>query len=251
MTILCYHAVQPGWTSPMSMEPDAFAEHCVWLARHKSVLPLQQAVHRLDRTGRLPRGCTALTFDDGFEGLHEHALPVLSRHRLPATVFLVAQTLSPEGQGVDWVDSARGQRLSTLTVDQVLEMQSEGVAFESHSFAHLDLTRLSFAECVRDLTESRELLESLLGRPVRLLAYPRGRHNEDVRTAASRAGYTHAFTLPEGREPVGPYSVPRVGIYQGNGVSELRIKSARPYLRLRTGPAYDVVRGARRTKAAS
>jgi peptidoglycan/xylan/chitin deacetylase (PgdA/CDA1 family) len=247
MTILCYHAVQPGWASPMAVEPEAFAEHCAWLANRRTVVPLGEAVTRLDRSCRLPRGMAALTFDDGFSGLQEHALPALTRYAIPAAVFLVAQTLAPPGKAVDWVDTAPVEELTTLSVDQVHEMQSAGVQFESHSYAHADLTRLSFEDCVRDLRTSRELLESLLRRPVRFLAYPRGRHNEAVRAAARRAGYSHAFTLPESREAPGPYAVPRVGIFRGNGVRDLRIKSARPYLGVRTGPAYRLARTARRS----
>ena len=250
MTILCYHAVEPGWTSPLAMDPTAFAEHCDWLVRRKTVLPLRHAVTRLDGSGRLPRGLTALTFDDGFSGLHQHAWPVLSRLGVPATVFLVAQTLTAAGQPVDWVDTSPSYELTTLSLEQVLEMQSAGISFESHSCSHADLTQLSFEDCVRDLRESRELLESLLGRLVRLLAYPRGRHNAAVRSAARRAGYSHAFTLPETREEPGPYSVPRVGLYHGNGLTDLRIKSARPYLQLRTGPAYLLTARARRTARA-
>jgi len=231
--------------------PEALAEQCTWLTRHKTVLPLQDAVARLDRTGRLPRGTTALTFDDGFASLHEHALPVLQRLRLPWTVFLVAQTLTPGGQRVDWVDTPPDHELATLTLDQVRQMQAAGVSFESHSYSHADLTTLSYDDCVRDLRESRELLEDLLGRPVRLLAYPRGRHNEDVRTAARRAGYSHAFSLPETREPSGPYAVPRVGVHHGNGLAHLRIKSARPYVNLRTGAAYRIGQRARRTTKAA
>lgn len=249
MTVLCYHSVQPEWPSPLAVDPVSFAEHCTWLERRRNVLPLLDAVGRLDRSGRLPRGLAALTFDDGFSGLYDHAMPTLTRHRLPATVFLVAQTLTEAGQPVDWVDTAYGHELTTLTRDQVLEMQSVGLDFQSHSYAHLDLTRLSFGACVQDLRESRELLESLLGRAVRLLAYPRGRHDEKVRTAAARAGYTHAFALPDGPEPVGPYSIPRVGIYRGNGVRNLRIKSARPYLPLRTGRAHDLAQRLGRTTA--
>jgi peptidoglycan/xylan/chitin deacetylase (PgdA/CDA1 family) len=249
MTILCYHAVQPGWHSPMSVAPEVLDRQCSWLGRHRRVLPLTEAVHRLDVHGRLPRGEAALTFDDGFRSLHQHALPVLARHRLPATVFLVARTLTPPGQPVDWVDPPRPEHLPTLTLEEVHEMQDAGFRFESHSARHADLTTLGYDECVRDLRESRELLESLLGHEVRLLAYPRGRHDADVRAAAERAGYTHAFTLPDQREHVGPYAVPRVGVFGGNGVWHLRLKVARPYLGLRTSPSYDVVRGVRRTAA--
>lgn len=242
MTILCYHAVEPAWRSPLAVTPGEFAQHCEWLLRRKTVLPLQEALARLDGAWRLPRGTTALTFDDGFSSLFEHALPVLARHRLPATVFLVANTLTQAGQRVDWVDTPPEHELSTLTPDQVQEMQANGIRFESHSSTHADLTGLSFEACVRDLTESREVLEAVVGHPVRLLAYPRGLHNEEVRRAARRAGYTHAFTLPERREAAGPFAVPRVGIYRGNGVRVLGVKAGQQYLDIRTGGAYRLVR---------
>lgn len=241
MTILCYHAVDPDWGSPLAVDPLSFAEQCNWLTQHRQVVSLQDAVGRLDGSGRLPRGMAALTFDDGFSSLYDHAMPILRRYGLPATVFLVAKTLSAGGQSVDWVDFTAGHELSTLNRDQVLEMQSAGVDFESHSYAHLDLTTLGFSNCVDDLRDSRELLESVLGRPVSLLAYPRGRHNDEVRKAAARAGYRNAFTLPEGGEAVGPFSIPRVGVYRGNGMRILRVKAARPYLTMRTSRAYRLV----------
>ena len=242
MTILCYHSVQPDWVSPLAVEPRVFAAQCAWLARHRRVLPLEQAVPRLDRSWRLPRGHAVLTFDDGFAALHEHALPVLLRHRLPATVFLVAETLTPEGRPVDWVDTPPPYPLRTLTADQVLEMQEAGVAFASHSYSHFDLTSLTLQECVADLRRSRELLEDLLKQRVPYLAYPRGRHDETVRTAAAQAGYVRSFSLPERREHVGPHAVPRVGVYQHNGQRTFRTKTLRSYLPVRTGAAWGTAR---------
>jgi len=242
MTILCYHSVEPAWESPLAVHPDSFERHCSWLARRRQVLPLREAVNCLDGSGRLPRGTAALTLDDGFAALHEHALPILRRHRLPATVFLVAQTLTPEGRAVDWVRTPPPWPLRTLSIEQVLEMQSAGVDFQSHSWAHHDLPELDQEACTGDLRRSRELLEDVLGRSVPLLAYPRGLHDEGVREAAARAGYTHALALPEGPEPVSRYAVPRVGIYRGNGVASLRVKSSRSYLRARNGSARRLVR---------
>lgn len=246
MTVLCYHAVEPCWTAPMSIEPAAFARHAEWLARHRAVVPLRQVLDRLDRRGRLPGRRVALTFDDGFESVQEHALPVLRRLGLPATVFLVAKTLDGSGAAVDWVDHPPAYPLSTLTREQVREMQRAGVEFESHSYAHADLTGLGHEASVRDLRDSRELLGDLLGRRVTLLAYPRGRHDDQVRAAARKAGYTHAFALPEGPEEPGRYAVPRVGIYHDNTVGHLRLKVAGPYLAARSAAVAAKRRLARR-----
>jgi len=233
VTILCYHAVDPDWRSPMSVHPADFVKQAAWLAKHRRVLPLAAAVDRLDRSGRLPPGTAVMTFDDGFTSVLEHALPVLQRHRLPATVFLVAETLTPAGRAVDWVRTPPPFPLRTLSRDQVLWMRDAGVDFESHSWAHHDLPDLDPSACERDLRDSRELLEDLLGGPVTALAYPRGLHDHLVRAAAARAGYAVAVALPEHAEQPGPYAVPRVGVYGGNGLRTLRLKSARSYLPLR------------------
>ena len=244
MSILCYHAIDPTWRSALAVSPDVFAQHCAWLGRHRRVASLTEVVGRMNGSARLPPGVSVLTFDDGFAGVHTHALPLLLQHRLPATMFLVAETLTAGGRPVDWVDDPPRQPLATLSPNQVLEMRDAGIQFGSHSFAHHDLTVLGEDECERDLRASRELLEDLLARPVRWLAYPRGRHNEQVRRAAARAGFSHAFSLPEGPEPNGPHAVPRVGVWAHDRPASLRLKTADWYLRVRTSRIYRFTRAA-------
>jgi peptidoglycan/xylan/chitin deacetylase (PgdA/CDA1 family) len=242
VSILCYHAVDPDWSSPLSILPTEFEAHCAWLARHRHVMGVAEAAVRIALSGRLARGRVAISFDDGFGSVFHHAFPSLMRHRLSATVFLVAQTLTPEGRPVDWVDDPPAWRLAPLGLEEVREMQRAGIRFGSHSYAHHDLTALSEAECERDLRASRELLEDLLEARVTLLAYPRGLHDERVQRAAARAGFAHALTLPDRRQPVEPYAIPRVGIYPGNGTMILRAKTSRWYLPVRTNRAFPILR---------
>lgn len=243
MTILCYHGIDPTWRSPLAVTPAAFDDHCEWLARHRHVLALEAAVERLDRTGRLPRGTTAITFDDGFRNVVQHALPALRRHGLPATVFVVAETLTPAGRVVDWVDTPPDDdALETLTLEELRELQDGGVTIGSHSYSHRILTTLSPKECEDDLRRSRELLEDLLERPVPFVAYPRGYHDEAVRDAAARAGFKNGFSLPETPEARGPFAVPRVGVYPGNDTRALGFKTGRWYLPARTGRTYPWIR---------
>jgi peptidoglycan/xylan/chitin deacetylase (PgdA/CDA1 family) len=232
LSILCYHSLDPGWASPLAVPPGVFATHVSWLSRRRDVVDAGRAALAMSPHGTLPGKMSALTFDDGYADLYDHALPILRRHRLPATVFLVAATLS-EGRPVDWVDDPPARELRTLTGDQVLEMQDAGVAFGSHSRAHLDLTSLSYEDCVADLKSSRETLEDVLGRRVTLLAYPRGRHDPDVRRAAAAAGYELAFSLPEGAEEISRLAIPRAGVYPHNGAATLRVKTMRSYVPLR------------------
>lgn len=234
MSILCYHAVDPTWESRLSVPPTLFERQCKWLARHRDVLPLERAAAIARPSGALPRATSAVTFDDGLDSLYEHAWPVLQRHGIPATIFLVAETLTPEGREVDWVDEPPPGGLKTLTREQVLEMRDAGMAFGSHSYAHRDLIELTDEECRRDLTRSKEVLEDLLDDPVRLLAYPRGLHNERVQVAARRAGYEYAFGTSKPPSVRGPLAIPRIGVYPGNPPSSLWLKSSSLYPPVRT-----------------
>lgn len=216
----------------MANTPEEFEDHCRWLSQRRELVDLGARPGDWRRV--LGARSVALTFDDGYAALHEHAFPLLSRYGVPAIVFLVAGTWTSEARKVDWVDDPPRYSLQTLTHDQALEMQERGITFGSHSFAHRDLTQLSDEECERDLRSAREVIEDVLGRRVPLLAYPRGRHTDRVRRAATRAGYSHAFTLPDKREIVDELRIPRVGIYRGNGLATLRTKIAPGYLRVRS-----------------
>ena len=232
MAILTYHAVNPEWQSPLSVDPDRFESHCAWLSRRHRVVPADEAAGRMVSSGKLPGRIVSITFDDGYEDLFDNALPALARHDLGATVFLVSATLTDK-RGVDWVNSPRGEPLRTLRLEQILEMQEAGVSFGSHSRIHHDLPELTDEECERDLKDSKEALEDLLGRQVSLLAYPRGLHDERVRGAAMRAGYSYAFGSSKPMGPVGRFSIPRVGVYGDEGLPSLALKTLAAYPRLK------------------
>ena len=71
------------------------------------------------------------------------------------------------------------------------------VTIGAHSDTHPSLAALSPAAQLRELTESRRTLESLVQRPVDLVAYPFGKPenvSRETRDAARHAGYLAAFT---------------------------------------------------------
>jgi len=238
MSILCYHTVEPTWSSTLSITPEVFDIHCRWLSRHRDVTDLDTAVARLDRRFRPVGRTSALTFDDGWTGVYHHAWPILRRHQLPFTLFVIANSLTDVGMSFSWVDNPPEESLEVLTLDQVRELHADGVNIASHSLAHDDLRTLGADKCLNDLVESREILEDLLEDHITTLAYPKGDHDAVVRSAAERAGYRAAFALPEQREPVSRFSIPRVGIYPGNTTRSLWIKTRRRYLDARLSRMY-------------
>lgn len=94
LTILCYHRVLPEishnsyYSSAIAVSQ--FSEQMDYLRRHYEVLPLEEALLRLD-AGTLPRRAVSITFDDGYRELMDAAFPVLWDLRLSAMVFLIVE----------------------------------------------------------------------------------------------------------------------------------------------------------------
>lgn len=99
--------------------------------------------------------------------------------------------------GVELPDAPPDQ-FSSLTWDQVCEMDSAGVEIGSHTMTHPILTRTTREKVRYELRESRARLEAQLGHTVELLGYPNGDHNAVVQEEAARAGYKCAVTADFG-----------------------------------------------------
>jgi len=86
--ILSYHRVNDA-RDPFfdSLPTEVFEQQMSHVARHYRVFSVEELTDRL-RRGGLPRNAVAITFDDGYRDNLTHAAPILSRHGLPATVFL-------------------------------------------------------------------------------------------------------------------------------------------------------------------
>jgi peptidoglycan/xylan/chitin deacetylase (PgdA/CDA1 family) len=222
MTILTYHAVDPDWSAPLSVPPERFARHLDWIGAHRRVVALEET---LTTHGRLSRGEVAITFDDGFSSVVDHALPALRTRGMRSTVFVVGAMLRPGAGPVTWVERPPSHPLRVMDAGLIRELDAEGVAFGCHSETHRDLTTLGYEACLDDLKRARGGLGDLLGRDVTTLAYPFGRHDATVRRAAADAGFRWAFAMAMPPREPGPHAIPRVGIYPNDDVARLRMKT--------------------------
>jgi peptidoglycan/xylan/chitin deacetylase (PgdA/CDA1 family) len=82
-----------------------------------------------------------------------------------------------------------------LGADQIRSLVDDGFELGFHTRDHESLELLGDAELASALTDGRERLEELTGRPLRTIAYPFGRADERVARAARDAGFTAGFTL--------------------------------------------------------
>jgi peptidoglycan/xylan/chitin deacetylase (PgdA/CDA1 family) len=105
LAIVMYHGVtaEPlpvfNWCQLAAAE---FARQVALLAQEYRVLPLSEVIARLEQRAPLPERAACITFDDGFRNVLTTACPILQRHQLPATVFLVTGAMGT-GQPA-WTD---------------------------------------------------------------------------------------------------------------------------------------------------
>lgn len=143
----------------------------------------------------IPAKHVLLMFDDGYDDLYTELLPVVVEQRYTPVVFLVADLIDRTNL---W-DQAKGLRArKLLALEQIREMQKCGVEFGSHSATHPLLTQLSDVQLRREVSDSKQRLEDLLGVEVVCFAYPYGDVDERVRGAVAEAGYRLAFTADPG-----------------------------------------------------
>ena len=140
LTVLTYHRVIPQQHQLFSsIEPGmrvstaSFDMHLQTLEEYFQPVRLIDWIEgRIDATSSATRYC-AITFDDGWRDNHDHALDVLSKHRFPATIFIVPDAI--EGKFLMWPLRLEriyndSRALSILARDSEQWLKSIGVSGE-------------------------------------------------------------------------------------------------------------------------
>ncbi|MGW7042945.1 polysaccharide deacetylase family protein [Streptomyces avermitilis] len=217
--ILMYHSIATApndATRVLSVAPEAFAEQMALLGDLK-ITPVStaQLAESWRSGGPLPERPVLITFDDGYEGVHRHALPVLTEHGFASTLFV----------STGWIRGAydTGGGLDTmLDWDQVRELADAQVEIGGHSHTHPQLDEIDDDALWFELLRCKEIIADELGtRPVSF-AYPYGYSSRRVREAVREAGFGQSLAVGNAlaRRRQGPYALRRVTVRRSTGVEE-------------------------------
>lgn len=224
--VLGYHTVSETWDHPAAVVPEQLARQVELLhAGGFRPVTFREAV-----AGPRDR-CVAITFDDAFLAVHEHALPLLTRFGMIATVFVPTDPVSTSRQlawdGFDGAGRGTAADMRSMSWDHLRDLAAHGWEIGSHTATHPHLRRVEPAVLDRELTASRAVCSAETGVPCTSLAYPYGEVDVRVRAAAQRAGYLAAAGLGPQWRRHDPLWWPRTGIYRDDDLSRFRLKTTR------------------------
>ncbi len=165
----------------MTVTPQTFEKQMQWLADHQYTpvsLDTFVQIVKGERTG--PQKPVVITFDDSNLNQYDVAVPILEKHYFTGVFYLITK----------YLDSP-----SMINRERVLDMQKRGMDIENHTVDHDALAELSDSRLDYELTESKRVLEELLGHPIHHLAYPLVSQNARVREHMAKAGYWTGTTM--------------------------------------------------------
>jgi peptidoglycan/xylan/chitin deacetylase (PgdA/CDA1 family) len=213
LRVLMYHKVSPRFRPELSVRTELFKRQQKFLAENFNVISLDQLEACLAGHTPLPDKAVLLTFDDGYRNNVSEAYPILAEFGHRAVIFIPT-------------DYVGGRTLyhdrHLVHPDPVVgwsEIKSALDVFEvgSHACSHRILRGLPREEVVKEVFNSKQILESSLGVPVRAFAYPNGGvsdFDETTEEIVSEAGYRFCFTtLPGTNRPgMNPLRLRRSGV---------------------------------------
>ncbi len=112
----------------------------------------------------------------------------------------------------------------TLTWEEVIEMNNNGIDFGSHGCSHRIMPGLTDAEIERELIESKRIIEGKLSREINLFSYPNGDYCNHIREMVLNCGYVCALAT-KGKKESEPdtnlYSLKRISVHEGVSVGPM------------------------------
>jgi peptidoglycan/xylan/chitin deacetylase (PgdA/CDA1 family) len=213
LRILFYHRVADD-PDPLAISPRRFTEQMDLLrAERYRVVDVVEAARLLATGDRLER-VVALSFDDGYRDVAEHALPVLEQRGFRATVFVATGVIDGTAT-FSWY----ARQPPVLSWSDIVALDGGPVlSFEAHTITHPNLTALERGAAEREIAGSKSALETRLGRAVPGFCYPAGLYGERERELVARAGFSAATTCePGANTPASdPLALRRIAIDGGD-----------------------------------
>lgn len=182
--VLLYHKVG-GDADNLTVSTERFTKDMQYLAEHGyNTLSLDDVRRRLtDQDAKMPNKPVLITFDDGYLDNYTNAFPILEKYNLKASFYIITGMIGQPNR---------------VTAAQIKEMDAAGMGIGSHTVTHSSLGDLQPEQVITELSESKTMLEQLLGKSIEFIAYPCGSYHQDTLQMVHNTGYQGGFSVRQG-----------------------------------------------------
>lgn len=238
LIVLAYHDVRED--IKRNFAPDQYAisaenlaMHFAWLRDNNyTIVNVDQVIAAIEGRRPLPDKAVLLTFDDGLDSVYSAVYPLLKLFDYPALVSIVTAWIETE-VAVRYENRILSSR-DFVTWTELREMQESGlVEIASHTHdLHKGIvgnpqgnvqpaavtrryedgyeSRIEYLQRIdKDLAKSSALIKAGTGRAPRVMVWPYGMFNGDLRRIAAAQGMSLSFSLDP--DDVDPGDYPVVG----------------------------------------
>jgi peptidoglycan/xylan/chitin deacetylase (PgdA/CDA1 family) len=215
VVVLIYHTVGAGTGAAVDVPTALFDEQMAALGESGRAMTLGDALDRLRQPEPPAVDPVVVTFDDGTADFADNAIAVLTRHGIPATLYLAT----------DFVDTGRPfpGDVPALSWAAVRDCVATGlVDLGSHTDTHALLDRCPPEQVGRELDQSIELLREHAGVEARDFAYPKAVLGSPDAQDAVRSRFRSAAlggTRPNRYGHTDPYRLARSPIQVTDGMT--------------------------------
>jgi peptidoglycan/xylan/chitin deacetylase (PgdA/CDA1 family) len=198
--ILMYHKVDlitptMWWITPADLE------------RQIASLADKSFVYLEDYTS--PEREVVLTFDDAYENVYHHALPILKAHDLPFEVFVIGDQIGRLNE----FDARAEPSTRHMSLSQLEEVVREGGRLQWHTRTHPNLPDLTDDELETEMRVPVDLTERFPSPHFTWFSYPGG--ELDARAIRlARRGFAGAVSVFQG-QPDDNWQLNRIEIRRG------------------------------------
>lgn len=184
--ILLYHHVDSDTPPSTSISPQDFTGHLEYLRDNDfTVMNLPEMLDALSQKRPVPDKTVAITFDDGYISIYDTAFPLLQEFGYPFTLFVSTGPID------------RQQR-NYMSWDNIKEMSDAGVTIANHLVEHPYMLERSAGEKESiwldrlriEILAAEKSIETHTGQKQRLLAYPYGEYDNNIKALIKDLGFT-------------------------------------------------------------
>jgi peptidoglycan/xylan/chitin deacetylase (PgdA/CDA1 family) len=210
--ILTYHSVSEA-ADGFTVAPQSFAGQLDALrqAGFQTITFREWLAHE-DKGAALPPHPIILTFDDGYEDAYSTVLPALRSRGMRACFFINTAVVA--------ADAARrearpedGTTRRYLVWPEVRALADAGMELGSHGATHARLPDLDRSGVVAELRSSKERLETGIGRPIDVFAYPYNSVRRWIEPLVREEGY-RAAVAGVAHGSADRFALYRTGVYR-------------------------------------